>query len=138
MNADSNPNVILVDDSLWVVSLPTGMPAYDFVFEDFLACRHPYQRPEKITAIARMGAASDYPERFQEMLAEGIRLIHSPAEYERTSLLPHWDPLIEDWWKGHCVGIGPYWKGVDYRMTPLERADALAVAGEACSHIPRH
>lgn len=228
---ESNPNLVLIEEALWLITQPTGMPAYDLAFEDFFACRHPYNRPEKIVAVARMGAATDYAARYADLLATGIQLIHTPDEYERTSLLPHWYPLIQDftprsvwwldrrpsaaeieaqfawpvflkgvrqtskhqkslsvatsaseyvriidmwdadpilwwqglvcreyrplrkvgesspsvlptsfefrsfWWRGECVGIGPYWTGVDYQLSPAERKAALAIAGEAARRI---
>ena len=231
MSDEERPNPVLVEDRLWVLSRPTGMPAYDFALEDFFACRHPFRRPEAIRAVARMGAASDYAQRYEAFESQGVELIHAPAEYDRTSLLPHWYPLIEDltprsrwwldrrpsaseigrefrwpvflkgarqtsrhqkslsvatsaaeydrvmagwdadpilcwqglvcreyvdlrkvgvssdqtlptafefrsfWWRGACVGIGPYWKGVSYAMTPAERAAALAIAGEAARRL---
>jgi hypothetical protein len=231
MSAEAHANVVLVEDVLWVVTRPTGMPVYDFDFESFFACRHPYPRPERVCAAARMGAASDYPARYGELLEAGVEMVHTPAEYERTSLLPTWYPLIEDltarsrwwanrrpnadeveaefawpvfvkgirqtskhqksmsvaenredferilaswdadpilwwqgmvcreylalrkvgessahalpasfefrtfWWRGNCVGIGPYWTAVDYRMEDEERRGALAVAGEAARRV---
>jgi len=225
-------NLVLVDDMLWAVTQPTGMPAYDFAFEDFFPCKHPYRPPDHVTAVARMGAASDYTERYNSLSIGGIELIHTPQQYDRTSLLPYWYPLIEDltprsawwladrrpsaaeieaqfrwpvflkgvrqtskhqrslavaesaadyerivatweedpilwwqglvcrefldlrrvgessaqtlptafefrsfWWKGQCVGIGPYWKSVDYALTAQERSAAIAVAGEAARRL---
>lgn len=90
------PDVVLIEDALWVVASPTGMPVYDFAFEAFFPCRHPFQREGTVTAVARMGAASDYAERYRQLLADGIQLVHTPAEYERTSFLPLWYPLITD------------------------------------------
>ena len=33
-----------------------GDPAYDFAFDNFFACRRPYDRPDQVTAIGRVGA----------------------------------------------------------------------------------
>lgn len=93
---DPTPNLALVEDKLWVVTAPTGMPVYDFAFEQFFPCRHPIYRREAVTAIARMGAANDYGKRYADLLEQGIRLVHTPLEYQRTSLLPIWYPLLED------------------------------------------
>lgn len=93
---DVHPSLALVENNLWVASAPTGMPAYDFEFERFFACRHPYQREEVVTAVARMGAATDYEERHRRLLNEGVRLIHTPEQYRLSSELPHWYPLLED------------------------------------------
>ena len=39
------------------------------------------------------------------------------------------------WWRGQCVGFGPYWTAYDYAATDRERADATAIAGEAARRI---
>jgi hypothetical protein len=43
-----------------------------------------------------MGATPDYPQRFAGLLELGIRLMHSPEDYERTSYPPNWYPFIKD------------------------------------------
>jgi ATP-grasp domain-containing protein len=39
------------------------------------------------------------------------------------------------WWKGRCVGFGPYWTGEHYTCTPQERSAATAVAGVAAERL---
>ncbi len=85
-----------IEGKLWVVVEPTGFGQYDFKFEDFFECRHPYQLDGDITAIARMGATQNYPGRYSSFEEFGINLIHTPNEYLRTSVLPEWYPLIEE------------------------------------------
>ena len=85
-----------VEDVLWIVDQKVGMPRYDFDFEHFFACRHPYRREGIVRAVARMGAPTDYEARYSGLLSEGIELIHSPKEYEKTSQLPKWYPLLKD------------------------------------------
>jgi len=97
----SNPeensfHLALVEDKLWVATYPVGMSRYDFAFEQFFACRHPMPREGTATAVARMGAATDYEQRYDQMAALNVRLIHTPEEYRRTSELPIWYPLIAD------------------------------------------
>jgi hypothetical protein len=96
MISDSGYGLVLVEGSLWVVTRPTGMARYDFTFEQFFACRHPFQREGVVSAVARMGATGEYEDRYNRLLADGVRLVHTPAEYHRTSRLPGWYPLIED------------------------------------------
>lgn len=93
----SLPGLTQLDDLLWVVTTPTGDPTYDFRFEEQFACSHPWQLNGEVTAVARMGAAPDYEERYGELLAAGVRLVHTPEQYRRTSELPVWYPLIERW-----------------------------------------
>ena len=90
------PKLTLIEDKIWIIIEPTGMAQYDFSFEDFFVCQHPYQLESEITAIARMGATNDYPKRFNKLKEWGINLIHTPDEYDLTSYLPKWYPLIYD------------------------------------------
>lgn len=96
MDLDSPPNLVQVESSLWVCEEQLGVPGYDFRFQDFFECRHPIFLDTEVTAVARMGAAPDYAFRYQRLLEYGVRLIHTPEEYERTSYLPIWYPLIQD------------------------------------------
>ncbi len=93
---DRPPSPTLVEGVLWIVTKPVGFVQYDFSFEDQFQCTHPYQIDREITAIARLGSAPDYPARYAEMAEWGIRLIHTPEQYQRSSLLPHWYPLIKE------------------------------------------
>src|SRR4051812_11984447 len=95
-NGSFLPHLTLVEDLLWLVTVPTGMGRYDLKFEDFFACRHPVRLDKRVTAVARMGAAEDYEKRSRSLANEGIDLIHTPAEYALTSHLPNWYPLISD------------------------------------------
>lgn len=90
------PSITLIEGKIWVISEPVGMAQYDYKFEDHFICRHPYQLDSEVTAIARMGAANDYLERYNDMKEWGIKLVHSPEEYDLTSYLPNWYPLIEE------------------------------------------
>jgi hypothetical protein len=72
------------------------MPIYDFAFDRFLACRRPFQRPDAVEAIARVGAIADYPGYYKRWAKDGVRLVHSPEEYRRATELPVWYPLLKD------------------------------------------
>jgi len=91
------PNLTLIEKSVWVTTKSTGFNQYDYDFEACFSCTHPYQIDGEMVAIARMGAAKDYTERYEEMLEWGIRLINTPEEYKRSSFLPHWYPLISEY-----------------------------------------
>lgn len=94
------PNLIHVEDKLWIAVASTGVPAYDYSFEATFACRGNQgimgngSDAMEITAVARMGATEDYPARYEDLRAQGVTLVHSPDEYRRTSSLPEWYPLI--------------------------------------------
>ncbi|WP_375771952.1 ATP-grasp domain-containing protein [Archangium gephyra] len=88
-------DLLLVEDTLWMLTAPTGQGIYDFPFDRFFACRHPYQLPERLVAVARAGAWNDYAGRYRELAAEGIHLVHSPEQHLLASELPHWYPRLE-------------------------------------------
>src|SRR6185437_4242557 len=88
-------HLVLVEDVLWIVTQNVGMARYDFPFEQFFQTRHPIQH-QSVRAVARLGAAADYGQRFHSLLSQGIELIHTPTQYDLTSHLPNWYPLISD------------------------------------------
>lgn len=92
----AGPSLIHVEDVLWVVTQPTGLRVYDFPFETFFACRHPYRRPDNVHAVARIGAFQDYPAEYADLRAQGITLLHTPEQHFRATQLPYWYPLIAD------------------------------------------
>lgn len=90
------PQLTQLEDQLWIVREPTGVGAYDFAFEQHFACRHPAWLDEPVVAVARMGAAPDYPARYAALQDWGVTLVHTPEQYETTSTLPRWYPLLEE------------------------------------------
>jgi ATP-grasp domain, R2K clade family 3 len=89
-------DVLHLEELLWLVTSPVGLNHYDFDFDRFFACRRPWKRPDSITAIARVGAISDYPRLYDSLEREGVSLIHSPEQYRISSELSGWYPLITD------------------------------------------
>jgi ATP-grasp domain, R2K clade family 3 len=90
----SNLDLILLEDTVWVLVREVGLSSYDFNLTQFFVCRHPWQRPEQIQAIGRFGAVSNYDELYAQLAAEGIYLINSPAQHLCASELPVWYPLL--------------------------------------------
>lgn len=88
--------ILHVENAVWVVHAPTGVPIYDFAFDRLLACRRPFQLPGEVEALARVGAIADYDEYYARWLDDGVRLIHSPDEHRRASELAAWYPLLAD------------------------------------------
>jgi hypothetical protein len=91
-----NEELLLVDESLWLLKSETGLAAYDFPIDRFFPCQHPWQRPQEIEVVARIGAFEDYAALYDELLRSGIRLVHTPEEHLRCSDLSYWYPLIDD------------------------------------------
>ncbi|MCB1308730.1 MAG: ATP-grasp domain-containing protein [Leptospiraceae bacterium] len=90
-----NFSVTRVQNAIYVLTKHLGLPAYDFEFSNQFYCNHPSCWSSEILAVSRIGATNDYAARYHYFLEYNIRLIHSPEEYQRTSFLPIWYPLIE-------------------------------------------
>jgi len=84
-----------LERATWVVTRPTGLGLYDFAFEPLFTVDHPAYLPHPVTAIARLGAADDYPKRYDFFSQLGIRLVHTPEQYALGSWLPNWYPKLE-------------------------------------------
>ena len=48
-------DVVFLEDTVWVLLEKVDLPSYDFPLSQFFSCRRPWNRPDKITAIARLG-----------------------------------------------------------------------------------
>jgi hypothetical protein len=93
---DQRLNLFLLEKTQWMLTKSIGVANYDFNFQQFFDCHHPYQLPDELTAVARIGAIDNYAEFFADLQNEGITLIHTPEEHFRCSELPNWYPLIAD------------------------------------------
>jgi hypothetical protein len=89
-------DVFLLEDIVWVAASATGLQVYDFSFSTYFVCRHPWQRPDSITAIGRFGVTTNYEEFYNTLESSGIRLIHTPQQYLSASELTQWYPKLED------------------------------------------
>src|SRR5262245_25451137 len=89
------PQLLHVRNTVWLAVQPTAVASYDFPFSEQFACRHAWRVEEPVVAIARMGAAEDYAQRYRELRELGITLIHTPEEYDLTSHLPMWYPRLD-------------------------------------------
>lgn len=87
---------LFLDESIWVLVADIGVPAYDFQFEQFFPARQPWDRPGIVDTVARIGAFTDYAESYGALLKVGIRLVHSPEQYERCTSLPRWYPILKE------------------------------------------
>lgn len=86
----------IIKDQLWLVTEPVGVSAYDFDFRQFFDCRTPYEYPERLPGVARIGAFENYEMFFCDCAEVGIDLVHSPDDQLRCTNLPEWYPLIKD------------------------------------------
>lgn len=91
-----NTEILQLENSLWLMVSQVGVPIYDFSFRDWFLTHLPYNPPEKIEAIARVGAVAGYDRFYSECKADGVLLVNSPEEHYRASQLDRWYPLLAD------------------------------------------
>ena len=89
------PDRFVMENKLWVITSPIGLPVYDFDFRQFFLCRTPYQIAGELPGLARVGAFDDYRVFYDDTLRDGIQLLNTPEEQELCSSLPRWYPCIE-------------------------------------------
>ena len=58
-----------------------------------------------------------------------------PVTADLGAGLPHVFEFRSFWWRGVCVGIGPYWSSPPYGLTTAERSAALELGAEAASRV---
>ncbi len=93
---DIENELLLLDDTLWILGTSTGIGVYDFNFRSFFPCKAAWDREKEITAVGRIGAFEDYEGTFRNLLNDGVKLIHSPEQHLRCSDISGWYPLISD------------------------------------------
>lgn len=89
-------DILLLEDVVWIVAARINVSLYDFAFQTFFSCRHPYRRPEQIQATGRFGVTDDYAALYGSLKAEGVSLVHTPEQHLLASDLTYWYPLLED------------------------------------------
>lgn len=89
-------DLLNLENSLWILARPTGLPHYDFPFERYFQYHRRHSPDELISVVARVGAILDYPRFFRSEWERGVTLIHSPEQHQRASDLTTWYPLIKD------------------------------------------
>lgn len=96
-------DIFQIERSVWIAEAKIQSPNYDFAFSQLMACSHSRYGHDEVTAVARFGAVIDYDALYQDLLKNGVKLIHSPAQHQLCSELPQWYPLLEgltpqSWW----------------------------------------
>ena len=89
-------NWVRIEEKLNVISNKTHVAVYDFDFELYFNCRHPYKLESEELCIARIGGIADYQETFKEHLEVGLRLVNSLEQHVLASELPAWYPHIQE------------------------------------------
>ena len=90
-----NLDNFLLEEVLWISESKINSPNYDFDFDKFFVCRRPLYRNEKIVSVGRFGVIFPYNKIHDELISDGIQLIHTPEENLKASDLTHWYPLIK-------------------------------------------
>lgn len=99
---------VIVEGQLFLEIQLIGQPIYDFDFRTFFHCRQPWGTPAQQPLVARVGAFHDYPTWYADRIQEGLRPIHSPADYLRCTQLSEWYPLIQEFTpRSHVYPVRP-------------------------------
>jgi hypothetical protein len=125
-------DLILLEETVWILIGEVDLPSYDFSLSQFFACRRPWYRSEQISAIGRFGAAINYDEIYHQLAADEIFLIHSPEQHLLASELPRWYPLLE--------GLTPksLWFSDPPDIAVLEQAIGLPLFLKGSRQTSRH
>ena len=89
-------HLLRLEDTIFVLARPFGVPTYDFDFERSFACTHPVYLPDEVEVTARVGAIAEYEAFFTMLGAIGLRLVNDPAASYRANDLRGWYPRIAD------------------------------------------
>lgn len=85
----------LLQETIPIMSKTIGVRVYDFTFRHYFPTQSLHYLPSQ-PVVARIGAFPDYRFAYASLQQEGIALIHTPEQYQRCSMLPHWYPLLMD------------------------------------------
>lgn len=88
-------DIFCLGETVWIAEAKINVPAYDFRFDNFFACRRPLYRSDNIKAVGRFGVSENYSELFEKLKSEGVELIHTPEQYLLASELTNWYPLLK-------------------------------------------
>lgn len=85
---------ILLESALPILVKNTGIAVYDFPFRVGFDTASVFQSPAQ-PVVARVGPIAAYETCYEELQQHDIRLIHTPEEHNRCSLISHWYPLLK-------------------------------------------
>ena len=89
-------DLFLMDETLWVLCKNINIPSYDFDFRRYFRCQRPLELPDSCVAVSRAGPRLNYQLFYDDLLGDGIQIIHNPETHLLCSELPHWYPLIKN------------------------------------------
>lgn len=90
-----NLDLLFVEETLWVLSKRI-QPSYDFDFQDYFHCQSQSELPDSCVAVSRAGPRVYYKPFYENLLSDGVQLIHDPETHLLSSELPRWYRYIID------------------------------------------
>lgn len=88
-------DLFVLEERLPLAVSPVELSSYDYDFRAHFRCRSLIYPPDQ-PVVARIGAINDYDTCYANFMADGIRLVHTPAQHARCSLASGWAPLLGD------------------------------------------
>lgn len=89
-------NVMLLEEAVGVVSVPVGVPVYDFDFGLHFKCTHPLQFEPGTLGVFRIGAIEDYAAEYLEKQSWGLNLVNTLEQHILASELEAWYGALSD------------------------------------------
>lgn len=82
--------MVELEGKLLIESEKIGVSVYDFDFELYFSCKHPYMPSSELFCVLRKGAIRNYAEECAEKKEYGIRLINNISQHQLASELSEW------------------------------------------------
>lgn len=89
-------NIVEVENKLLVLSENIGVSVYDYDFELFFSCKHPYMVKSGYPCVLRKGAISDYKEEYEALEKLGVPSVNTPEQHLLASELSEWYEHIQE------------------------------------------
>jgi len=90
-----NLDLFFVEETLCVLS-KNIQQSYNFDFQKYFRCQSPEKLPDSCMVISRAGPRVYYKLFYEDLLKDGIELIHNPETHQLCTALPEWYPYIPD------------------------------------------
>ncbi len=90
-------SIVEIEEKLFVENEKIGVSVYDFEFELYFSCKHPYILNSDRPCVLRKGAISDYEREYGDKQELGVNLINNPAQHLLASELSEWYEHIQEY-----------------------------------------
>ncbi len=90
-------SIVEVEEKLFIDNKHIGVSVYDYDFELYFSCKHPYRLNSEYPCVLRKGAISDYRREFEEKKEIGVSLVNTTSQHLLASELSEWYEHIKEY-----------------------------------------